>query len=169
MLNNNNLKLRAIELEDLNFIYNLENDPDNWFCGTNLPPYSKFTIKKFIDYSKNDISITKQLRLIIEYNKKSVGILDIFEIDFYNERAGLGIIVAKEYRNKGIASQTLNIACNYSKNILNLNQLWCQINSLNTFSINLFNKVGFKKTGEMSNWYKQGDKWISIFFMQKLL
>ena len=39
------ISLRALEPEDLELIYRLENDPDIWRWGTTTVPYSRFAVR----------------------------------------------------------------------------------------------------------------------------
>ena len=43
-LQSEHCKLRAVDPEDLDFIYALENNPELWDVGHTLTPYSKYTI-----------------------------------------------------------------------------------------------------------------------------
>jgi len=170
-LENTVVRLRALEPEDVDFIYNLENNPDNWRVSNTLTPFSKHLIKAHIESAHLDIFQTKQLRLIIEsvHENKKVGVLDMFEYYVFHQRAGLGIIIAeKQYRQKGYAYNTLKVFIDYAFNTLNLNQLWCNIMANNKASINLFEKSGFKLSGVKKMWNKNGNNFDDELFYQKI-
>ena len=54
ILNSENIYLRAIEPEDLDFLYKWENCVDVWEESNTLAPYSKFAIKRFIERSLSE-------------------------------------------------------------------------------------------------------------------
>ena len=67
-----NLKLRALEPSDLDLIYDVENDKSLWKYSNISSPFSRHTLKKFIESSHLDIIEHKQLRLVICENEDSL-------------------------------------------------------------------------------------------------
>jgi diamine N-acetyltransferase len=154
-LKSQNIYLRALEPEDLTFVYEIENDENIWEVSNTQTPYSQFLIKQYLENAHQDIYEAKQLRLVICRNKdfKAIGLIDLFEYDPRNNRAGIGIIIKDETdRNQGVGSQALELIINYSFKNLNLNQLFANINSQNSSSISLFTKFGFQKIGTKKQW-----------------
>ena len=154
-LQSENIYLRALEPEDLSFIYEIENDQNIWEVSNTQTPYSRFLIKQYLENAHQDIYEAKQLRLVICKNKdfKAIGLIDLFEFDPRNNRAGIGIIIKSESeRNHGVGSQALELIINYSFKNLNLNQLFANINAENSASIALFTKFGFEKIGTKKEW-----------------
>ena len=49
MLEGSNILLRAVEPDDLDFLYRCENDTSVWRYGTTTAPYSRFTLKQYIE------------------------------------------------------------------------------------------------------------------------
>ncbi len=173
LLQNEHLKLRALEPTDLELLYQWENNPEIWDVSSTLVPFSKYILHQYIENSHKDLFESKQLRLVIEVIGKStnqaIGTVDLFDIDFYNKRAGVGILIADEKnRKKGYAEQTLEILHKYCNNHLGLNQLHCQIDNDNIASIRLFEKSGYKINGTQKNWKKTSDGWKDVIFLQYL-
>lgn len=172
LLKNKTILLRALEKEDLDLLYKWENDADIWSLSNTLIPFSKFTLKEYIESSRQDIFEAKQLRLIIEHieSEKAIGTIDLFDFDPYNLRAGIGILIAeKEDRNKGYASESLDAMIRYCSSVLDLKQLYCNILENNTNSLKLFISKGFVITGTKKEWIKLKDSWMTEFFLQKIL
>ena len=75
------VKLRALEPEDIDLLYEWENDHSIWYVSNTLTPFSKYILKKYIENSHLDIYQTKQLRLMIdvcrEADPETVGAIDI--------------------------------------------------------------------------------------------
>ncbi|RZJ63737.1 MAG: N-acetyltransferase, partial [Flavobacterium sp.] len=57
--------LRALEPEDLDFIYAIENDEAVWEVSNTQTPYSRFLIRQYLENAHQDIYEAKQLRLAI--------------------------------------------------------------------------------------------------------
>ena len=47
--------LRALEPEDLELLYSIENDDSIWKIGASNVPYSKYVLRDYIANSHNDI------------------------------------------------------------------------------------------------------------------
>ena len=153
-LKGENIYLRALEPEDLEFIHAVENDESIWEVSNTQIPYSKFLIKQYLEQSHKDIFEVKQLRLIISsYKQESLGLIDIFDFDFKNNRAGIGILLKElNNRGKGYGTEALELLKNYSFSHLGLHQLYCNISEDNQASIKLFTNLGFKQIGLKKEW-----------------
>ena len=93
-LKGDHIYLRALEPEDLNFVYEVENDTSFWELSDTQAPYSRFLIKQYLENAKQDIFEAKQLRLAICTNdNNTVGLIDVFDFNFKNRRAGIGILI----------------------------------------------------------------------------
>ena len=171
MISGNNIFIRALETNDVDFIYYLENDVEIWKYGTTIAPLSKDNIKGFIHNSNTyDIYTLKQLRLIIcrKTDHQAIGCIDITDFNPKNRRATIGIVLMKDERHKGYADEALKAICDYTFNILNLNQLYCEIADNNYNSIKLFTHNGFKLCGTKRNWIITDNGWQDVSFYQKL-
>ena len=94
-LKGNNIYLRALEPEDLEFIYKIENNESVWEVSNTQTPYSRFLIRQYLENAHQDIYEAKQLRLAICLNDtfEAVGLIDLFDFDPRNNRAGVGILI----------------------------------------------------------------------------
>jgi diamine N-acetyltransferase len=173
MLENSILKLRALEPEDIDWLYKWENDAKLWHLSNTTKPFSRYVLEQYILNSHLDICEYKQLRLMIVLKKGkkeiTIGCIDIFDFDSINLRAGVGLFITEEYRGKGIASQAIDLLVNYSKNMLHLHQLYCTITQDNESSIKAFEKAGFTKSGNRFHWVRKEDKWLDENFYQLIL
>ncbi len=165
------ISLRPIEPEDIDLLYNWENNMEIWEVSNTRAPFSKYILAEYLKESAKDIYETKQLRLVIQ-NKtgEAVGAVDLFDFDPYHMRAGIGILIHKvENRNHGYASDALNAIFGYSAEVLGIKQLFANISAKNEASIHLFEKEGFTKSGLKKNWLKTSAGWEDEIFLQKML
>jgi diamine N-acetyltransferase len=163
-----NINLRALEPEDLNFLYSIENNESFWEVSHTLVPFSKYLIKQYLENAHLDIYEAKQLRLIIEENtsQKQVGMIDLFDFNPQHQRAGVGILIHPDFQNKGLASEALKIMISYAFKHLQLHQLYANIIVDNTKSISLFTKIGFVKIGEKRDWILSKGKFKTELLFQ---
>lgn len=154
-LKGKNVFLRALEPDDLAFIYNIENDENIWEVSNTQTPYSKFLIRQYLENAHQDIYEAKQLRLAICKNNTSeaIGLIDLFDFDPKNNRAGIGIIIQNEInRNAGFGKEALSLLIDFSFKQLQLHQLYANISTENLPSMALFTTFGFEKIGVKKDW-----------------
>lgn len=163
------IRLRAIEPEDLELLYEWENDNSYWAISNTVSPFSRYTLKRYIENSHKTIFETGQLRLMIEHaeDKITIGTIDVFEFEAFHKRAGIGILIANEsYRRKGYATMSLSCLINYCFKTLQLHQLYCNILSNNHISIDLFKKHGFVLIGIKKEWILVEDGYVDVHMFQ---
>jgi diamine N-acetyltransferase len=153
ILENELVRLRALEPEDVELLYIWENDPDTWRVSNTVAPYSRFDLEKYI-FSENDIYANRQLRLmIVAKNTGTVGTIDLFDFNPTHERAGIGLLIySKDNRRKGYASETMKLMCEYAFSILHLHSLYCNVEARNIESIECIRKAGFVECGRRIEW-----------------
>src|SRR6188508_1135210 len=147
-LKGDTIYLRALEPNDLEFVYAMENYQTIWEVSNTHTPYSRFLVKQYLENAHQDIYEAKQLRLAIcqDEDFPALGLIDLFDFDPRNNRAGIGIVIkGQENRNQNIGSEALGLLIKYSFFNLNLHQLYANIGSQNKASIALFTKFGFQK------------------------
>jgi diamine N-acetyltransferase len=163
-LTGKNLRLRALEPGDVDLLYTWENDPAIWKASNTLTPFSRFQIEEYVINGQHDLFAAKQLRLMIDLAEpghaiKSIGTIDMFDFDPVHRRAGLGILIREEFRDRGFGRETMEIFIPYAFDTLSLHQLYCNISSDNLASLHMFEKLGFKKCGIKKDWNLHGRKW----------
>ena len=166
-LKGTNILLRAMEPEDIDTLYNWENDTNVWHISNTVAPFSRYVVEQYV-FSMQDIYTAKQLRLMIEADKKPIGCIDIFDFDPTNKKAGIGILIADEMQNKGYASDALQTLIKYCFNALQLHQLYCSILIDNEASLKLFTKHGFTICGTRKDWVIVNNVWKDEHFLQLL-
>lgn len=154
-LQGKNIHLRALEPEDLEFVYAIENDENIWEVSNTITPYSKFLIRQYLENAHQDIFESKQLRLVIckQDSSDAIGLIDLFDFDAKNKRAGVGIIIQNEVdRNNGFGKEALSLVIYYAFEQLQLHQLYANIGTENKASESLFITFGFERIGVKKDW-----------------
>ena len=170
MDNINEYILRALEPDDLDILYDTENDKSLWKYSNTSSPFSKHSLKKFIENSHLDIIEHKQVRLVLsDKNNLPFGFIDLFKYDMINKRAGVGIIIFEKYRSRGLGSISLDLIENYVKKYIPIHQLYANISSENIESIKLFEKHNYLKVGNKKDWIYYNNKYFDELLYQKIL
>ena len=163
------LKLRSIEIDDLDYLHKWRNDSAIFSqLGGGYFPVSKTEIAKWMDNFSN---LDKHnLRLIIQYDNKPVGFISLVSINYINRHADLGIYIGeKEYEGQGIASQSLKKIEELAKSYLNLKKIKLLVNSNNLPAINLYKKNKYKIVGTFKEERLINNKWIDVNIMEKMI
>ena len=162
--------LRALELDDLEFLFEIENNRDFWEISYTILPFSKYYLEKYIKESNHDIFSEKQFRFVISIeNKYPVGLIDLFDFDPINHRAGIGIVINNTQRKKGYAIKSVKLIEDYSRKNLQIHQLYVNVGIDNKNSLDLFKKLGYVEIGIKKDWNYLDGQYIDEVLFQKIL
>ena len=169
-MGNDTIRLRAIEPEDLDLLYRIENDRNLWGVGTTNVPYSRYTLHDYIASSGDDIYTDRQVRLVVEtLDGTTVGIADIVKFDPRHLRSEVGIVMLCEHRRKGYALAALAELADYSRQVLHLHQLYAIVKTDNEAALQLFSKAGFNQRTRLKDWLFDGQAYDDAWLMQRFL
>ncbi len=169
-LKNDIITLRSPEPEDLDLLYKMENDTTLWSVGNATLPYSRYTLRRYLEESKQDIFNERQARFIIETaDGTAVGMIDLADYCPINNRAEVCIGILNNYRQQGIGSNALQLLAEYSKEVLHLHQLYAYIPQDNTASRKLFAGAGFNETATLKEWLRDKNRYKDVILTSIIL
>lgn len=162
LLQNDRIRLRAMEPEDSAALYRWENDTSLWMLGDTTRPFSRAALTEFIAQASQDIYRSRQLRLMIEPLAApfsgAVGCIDLFAFDPLHRRAGVGILIYEPAaRRQGYASAALKLTADFAFSRIDMRQLWADIPVSNTASLALFQQAGFRGETVRKEWVRRDD------------
>lgn len=164
--------LRLLEITDVEVVLRIENNKEFWGISETTSPFSEETIREYLLHAKRDIKEVQQLRLAIcdSVSDVIVGLIDLFDYDAYNQRAGVGILIEEpQNRRKGYAAEALGLVLQFAKQDLRLQQLYANILEGNTASIALFEKLAFQKIGVKKQWRRVGERFENEILYQHII
>jgi diamine N-acetyltransferase len=168
-LESENMRLRAPEPEDLDLLYTMENDTTLWSVGTTLLPYSRHTLRQYIQQTSGDLYSERQARFVIELKDgEEAGMIDLADYNPFDSRAEVCIGILGKYRGKGIATEALTLLKEYAAGYLGIHQLYAYITAGHTASKKLFEGAGFLHTCTLKEWKREGDDFVDIELYQWL-
>lgn len=161
------VRLRAMEPEDLDALYRIENDRDVWDVGENNVPYSRYILHDYIANASADIYADKQVRMVVENEKgQLVGVADVVNFCPSHARAEVSIVICREHRKKGYARAAIRQIMEYALRTLHLHQLYAVVREDNMPSLNLFSSLGFKSKMVLDDWLFDGKDYHNAVVMQ---
>lgn len=149
--------LRALEPEDVDYLYRTENDPDFALFGDQHPPYSRFLLRNYIEQAHQSIYTAQQLRLVIHHKvaDRAIGLIDLYDFDVRNMRVALGIVITEpSFRGQGIGRDAVGLILKYTFDVLDCRQVYTLIAPDNQSSIALFSSSGFEQTSVLKSWWQ---------------
>lgn len=159
-LKDKNLRLRAPEPSDSEFIYECENDTDEWLSSSvNYIPVSVSQIEEHIRSSINDPFACKEMLLILEdqVSRKQLGILEITSLNPVHGTAEIGFYIIPEERGKGTGNILIDLALDYCINFLGLKSVIANTTQKNRSSQIILEKNGFNNVGKLHSWMRSSD------------
>lgn len=168
------LRLRALELSDLEMLYQLENDPAMASIATSHTYYSHYALKQFIRRAaQEDIYATRQLRLVAEIadesKRRAVGLIDLTDFSPEHRRAEIGIVILPDFRKQGLGCAALKLLARHAVSALSLHQLYAYVAEDNTPSHRLFRRLGYRHTAVLTDWILHGKSYKNAHLYQKTL
>ena len=170
MYRGDKIYFRTLTNDDVSLMMAWENNPENWKISSTIAPYSREQIEEFVNLNQ-DIFIHSQLRLIICLTETNdvIGNIDLFDFEPEHKRIGVGILIDENYRNKGLANQSIELIEEYCKIILDIKNLFCNILTDNIKSISLFEKNEFKRVCIKPNWHQYKGEWFDEYLYLKAI
>lgn len=162
--------LRAMEPEDLDVIYQMENDAQDWDVANFTAPYSRYALKQYIENTLCDVFADRQLRLMVVCRTSGtvVGTVDVTDFVPLHARGEVGIAIRREYRRSGYGREALTLLCDYVFGFLRLKQLTAHIAVDNETSLHLFESCGFVRCGLLRAWWNVGGAFKDVVLLQRL-
>ena len=163
------IRLRALEPEDVDCIYLWENAPGMWRHGFAPAPLSHHQIWRYVQEYEADPFISGQLRLMVECEGEAAGAVDLYDVDHLNRRAMVGIMVAEAWRGRGVAKVALELLGEYCRDVLGLHQLAAMADSCNEASLRLFASAGYAECGLLPQWFRRGESYADAVILSRRL
>lgn len=168
------MRIRAIEPEDLELLYTIENDMSLWWISSQTAPLSRYHLRDYIANNEADIYKDGQIRFVIEIDNPdgescAVGLVDLFNFSPQHHRAEIGIALLKEYYGRGIAQQALDKIIDYARHTLALHQIYAMVPVENTPSVMMLRKAQFEQCALLPQWLFYALSYHDVCVMQLFL
>ena len=164
-----NLRLRAPEKGDLDFLFRIENDTRLWMVAACKVPYSRYQLQQYIETNTHDLYVDRQARLMVEQKGTGelLGAVDLFDFSPVDRRAEVGVVVDEDYRGRGYGREALTLLCDYAEHVLDLHQLYAYVLEENVAARYLFASCGFKQTAILPDWVFSDKEYRAVVLYQR--
>lgn len=158
-MTDNELRIRACEPEDLEVMYELENDPSLWDVSCTTVPYSRYILRQYLEQATGDMFTDKQVRFMVERmtDGKVLGCVDLTNYEPLHDRAEIGMAVLSDHQGQGIGRRALRLLCQYAYTHLHLHQIVAYIPADNEACLQMFHSEGFTSHLRLKDWLRCAD------------
>ena len=147
------LILRQISVKDSSEIAKIGNDKEISYFTYYWPyPLTISKTRKIISEIEKEWKEKKTVvmfKIQLKETKKTIGVLDIYDIDRRDKHAKTGYWLGRNYWGKGYALEAVKGVIKFAFNNLNLNKIFADTLTDNLSSNKLLEKAGFRKIGVM--------------------
>ena len=162
------MRLRALEIEDLPYLYQWENDAATWTDSDTHNPLSQHLLREYIANSTGDIYKDGQLRLIVEEEGRTLGCVDLFDFDARSRKAAIGMYISPLARGKGLGKQVLAMLEEYAFGFLGLHTMYAIIRETNAACRGLYESAGYRNAGVLQDWVRSDNEYVNAIIYQKV-
>lgn len=170
MLKGENIFLRPIAEEDIQCLNKWKNDEEVFkFLGGGFMPTSIDHQKQWLE-SMSDLSGKNKRFMICEKNKKTIGMIGLYDINWIHRNCEIGIFVGeKNSQGKGYAKEACTLLENFACNYLNLRKIKLFVVSDNVQALKLWQSLDYKFVGEYIDERFIDGKYRNVKIMEKFI
>lgn len=162
------VNLRALEIEDLPYLYQWENDAAAWADSGTHNPLSHKLLREYIENSTGDLYADGQLRLVMESEGATIGAIDLFDFDARSRKAAIGMYIAPQYRGAGLGREAVRLLEEYAFGFLGLHLLYAIIAADNTACRAIYENAGYKHSADLTDWVLRQGAFVDAIIYQKV-
>ncbi len=157
--------LRALEPEDLDLLYTIENDETMWDVSDNPLPYSRYALRQYLAEQPRDIHEARELRLAVveKATGEAVGLVDLVNYSPADRRAEVCIAVLREKRGRGIGLAALGVLEQYAGHYLGIRMLYALVSCTNNpLCHKLFLRAGYTPAAVLPRWHRHNNTYEDV-------
>jgi ribosomal-protein-alanine N-acetyltransferase len=148
------LVLRPINVEDMGFVYELFSRPEtNRYSGHESLGSMEEAGELYDKYMKHGSASRFRVAVELKETGEPVGTLGLYSYSERDGRAELGYDLLEEHWGRGIMTEAVGAVLRYGFEVLGLNRVEATMDPLNTRSVRLVERLGFKSEGHMREKY----------------
>ncbi len=171
MLEGSNIILRGLEISDVDELMKHWNKPEHRINILNKAPQSRDEEIEWIKGGWQLRSEGKGYIFAIVYKETNlyIGHLGLEIKDSTARRGSLGIVIFnKDYWNKGLGTESMQLIVEYAFNTLNLHSIELELFSGHPQAQRCYEKIGFKEVGRRREAYFNNGLYIDSIIMDLL-
>jgi RimJ/RimL family protein N-acetyltransferase len=150
MIEGKMVRIRALEMTDIDEIMKWINDPEVIDNLLMRYPVSKYLEEKWLEKTYDTSDMRNKTFALETKDGVYIGGIGLHKINWENRNAEVGIVIGKkEYWGKGYGTDAMLALLEFAFNHMNLHRVYLQVYDFNLRGIRSYEKCGFKKEGAL--------------------
>ncbi|MFB6216284.1 MAG: GNAT family N-acetyltransferase [Candidatus Aenigmatarchaeota archaeon] len=159
-LGGENIELRTIEEEDIEFLRDHVNDPE---IRSSLTIWRPMNIEQEREFFEEVVSAEEPVNLMVTRDGEPLGTVELREKE--QDRIGeLGIWLKKEAQDNGYGTEAAERLAEYAFNELNFHKVTARAFGKNKASRKVWEKLGFEEEGKMREEVYRNGEYEDVFY-----
>ena len=159
------IQLRTLSLDDLPLM-------KEWMMDKEVTQYFRFNgynESKVTQYIKDSLVDTQNRHFaIVDANNTYLGTISLKNIDLVNKHAEYAIVLRKPFWGKGVGKQASLLLIDFAKQI-GMHKIYLNVLSTNTSAIQLYEKLGFRKSGVYKDHILRDGRYHDLDYFEKIM
>ena len=164
MLVGENVRIRAIELDDLEVMAKWRNTSEVMEYFYEKEPLSLEMQRRWFEGYLNRLEKEKCYLIETLSGDKPIGTISLYNIDWRNRHCEFGrfFLCADEMRGKGYGREALELILDFGFNHLNMAKIYCTTYLDNHRALGLYELVGFRRDGVLRQHIFRHGKYVDL-------
>ena len=159
-LRGEDVTLRTVEEEDVEFVQEYINDPDvRWGLSMAMP----INGEQEREYFEERISSDEDIHLLVCADEEAVGMVSLTVGDRHGS-AEIGISLAPEYHGNGYGTAASRLLTTYAFEELRMHRVMARVFAFNEGSKRIWEKLGFEREGTHREAAFTGGEYVDVLF-----
>jgi RimJ/RimL family protein N-acetyltransferase len=132
-------------------------------------PYTKEAALDFMHLNREMFRKRFRFDFYIHYRKELCGVIEISDINYEDRNAHVGYWIGSGFRNRGIATKSLRLVCEFALAHLRMHKLHTRVLSFNIQSMQVLISNGFFIEGFLRDQFYLDGQYYGFYTMGKIL
>jgi len=161
MLDTRNLHLRPSNPTDAEGMFAMLSDPHSMKYWSDKPVKDLGAAVEVLNKDLESDAQGKSMCWAVTFpgKDKMIGKCILFQFDHANHRAEIGYILNRQYWRQGLMQQALEAVIDFAFDTLKLHRIEADVDTQNTGSLGILEKLGFKREGLFRERWFVYDEW----------
>ncbi|MFW6083312.1 MAG: GNAT family N-acetyltransferase [Thermoplasmatota archaeon] len=156
------IDLRTVEKEAIPFLKRNINDPKVRKDLGQHKPYNRKKEEDFIENIANGKDDQIHLLITDSEDEERIGMVSLFKVNKNSGNAEIGLWITPEHQEEGFGTESTELIVQYGFDELRMHRLHAKVFDDNPRSINIWEKLNFKKEGVMREASFKNGKYVNV-------
>ncbi len=156
------IDLRTVEKDDIEFLKSNINDPKVRKDLGQYRPYNRDKEEEFVENISSGKEDQVHLLITDSEDGERIGVISLFEINKKSGNAEIGLWITPEHQEEGFGTEATKLIVKYGFDELRMHRLSARVFDDNPKSINIWEKLNFKKEGIIREGSFKDGKYVNV-------